>query len=612
MQTALHWHQQGHHAQAREIYRAVLAECPDDPQVNHFLGLLYQQLGDDRAALPLLRKAADLLPREAQAQSVLAVSLLQTGEVDEAITRLRLAIEANPRYAPAHNSLGMALKRRGDPAAAVASYETAAALNPDAAQIHNNLANALAESGQPDRAIASYCRAIELQPAYPDALNNLGLALQAQGRLAEARKPFESALAVQPDFVDARLNLIVTLALLGEAGASKAECTRLLEQDADHALAHNYMGNACNTLGEQEQALEHYRRAVQLDPRLAEAHFQLAMVSKDAEDADAAAVSRLFEDPKTDVNDKVQLGFALGRIFEVRRQWERSFDYYRQANELKARRVAVSISRTQDLFERMKAVFNPDWLPRRSRDEAAGEQAIFVLGMPRSGTSLTEQILATHSRVTGAGELKYLGEVARAMAEATGEPYPEAVRRLADADLSGYAQRYLSNLTARAGEGQRIVDKMPQNFHHVGLIALLLPGARIIHCRRHPMATCFSLFKTLFTTGQDYSYRQSDLGRYYNLYADLMAHWDALLGDRILQLDYEALITDTEHEIRRMLDFCELEFEPACLEFHQTRRAVATASAAQVRRPIYRDAIEQWKNYQPYLEPLRAAIAARE
>lgn len=596
--------------QAKKIYQALLVELPDDPQANHFLGMLYQQLGDHSAALPLLRKAAKRLPQQAQAQgqSVLAVSLLETGEFDQAIAHLRLAIEANPRYVPAHNSLGMALKERGDLTAAIASYETAARLKPGAAQIHNNLGNALAETGRLQRAITSYRHAVKLQPDYPDALNNLGLALQKQGHFTEAGMQFKSALGAQPGFVDAHLNLIVTLALAGDANASKAECARLLGQHPGNALAHNYMGNACNTLGEQSLALEHYRRAVNLDPLLTEAHLQLALISKNAEDVDETAVLKLFEEPKTDVSDKIQLGFTLGRVFEVRKEWEKSFNYYQQANGLKADSVHVSISQTRDTFEQIKSVFNQGLLDQHANATAAGGNVIFVLGMPRSGTSLAEQILASHSQVTGAGELKYLGEVARKMAADFDSQFPTSLQQLATEDVPGYAQSYLSRLAAPGEQGQLIVDKMPQNFHYIGLIALLLPKARIIHCQRNPMATCFSLFKTLFTTGQDFSYKQSDLGQYYGLYADLMSHWNALLGNRILNLDYETLITNTESEIRQMLDFCGLEFEPECLNFYKTRRAVSTASAAQVRKPIYRDSLSQWEHYEPYLKPLQEAL----
>jgi tetratricopeptide (TPR) repeat protein len=574
MRSALRLHQQGRREQAKKIYQALLTQWPDDPQVNHFLGLLHQQLGDHATALPLLRKAANDLPREAQAQSVLAVSLLETGLLDEAIAHLRLALQANPDYAPAHNSLGMALKQRGDLAAAIASYETAARLKPDAVQIHNNLGNALAEAGELERAVASYREAIKRQPGHAEA----------------------------------RLNLVVTLALAGDASASKAECARLLELQPDNALAHNYMGNACNALGEQDQALEHYRRAAELDPTLAEAHFYLAMISNNAEAVDAAAVLEQFENPETDPADKILLGFTLGRIHEVREDWEQSFDFYRQANRLKADSVRVSTGETRALFARIKSVFNPEFMVRHRAPSTAGERMIFVLGMPRSGTSLAEQILASHSQVTGAGELKHLGDVAREMAADSGGAFPDCVQQLAAEDISEYAQSYLSRIAPLAGEGQRIVDKMPQNFHYIGLIALLLPEARIIHCRRDPMATCFSLYKTLFTFGQDYSYDLSNLGRYYRLYADLMAHWEELLPGRILHLDYEALTTDTENEIRRMLDYCNLEFEPECLDFHKTRRAVATASAAQVRKPIYRDSIARWKHYAPYLKPLEAAL----
>ncbi len=608
MQSALRYHQQGQQVQAKKIYQALLLQVPDDPQASHFLGLLYQQLGDHSAALPLLRKAAKLLPQQAQAQSVLAVSLLETGEVDEAITYLHLAIEANPRSVAAHNSLGMALKEHGDLAAAIASYENAARLKPGVAQIHNNLGNALTESGNLQRAVASYRHAVKLQPVYPDALNNLGLALQKQGQFSEAGVHFKSAINQQPAFVDAHLNLVVTLALAGDANASKTECARLLEQQPDNAMGHNYMGNACNTLGEQSLALEHFRHAVELDPKLTEAHLQLALISKNTANIDEEALLRLFEDPGTDVGDRIELGFTLGRVYEARKEWGKSFSYYQQANRLKADSVHVSISETRVNFEQIKSIFNQELLNRHANLAPVGENAIFVLGMPRSGTSLVEQILASHSQVTGAGELKFLGEVARKMAADLEGQFPTSLEQLATEDIPEYSQSYLSLLAASGDKGQQIVDKMPQNFHYIGLVALILPNARIIHCRRHPLATCFSLFKTLFTSGQDYSYNLSDLGQYFGLYEDLMSHWDMLLEDRILHLDYEALVNNTESEIRRLLDFCDLKFEPGCMDFYKTKRAVSTASAAQVREPIYRDSVSQWKHYAPYLHPLEEAL----
>jgi hypothetical protein len=311
-----------------------------------------------------------------------------------------------------------------------------------------------------------------------------------------------------------------------------------------------------------------------------------------------------------DVEDELHLHFALGKALEDRRDYAESFEHYAAGAAIRRRQITYDAEATTRRVATYKEVFNRDLLARADLTSTSSP-AIFVVGLPRSGSTLVEQILASHSTVEGTFELPDIGHLVEEITESCSEqsPYPQLLNRLEAREFRQLAEAYLKRTSLHRKRGTpRFIDKMPNNFFHVGFIHLVLPDARIIDVRRHPLGACFSAFKQHFARGHAFSYELTDLGRYYRDYVDLMAHFDIVLPGRVHRVIYEDLVLSPESQIRKLLEFCDLPFEPSCLQFHETRRPVRTVSSEQVRRPLYRDALEHWRHYEPWLEQLRSAL----
>jgi len=307
--------------------------------------------------------------------------------------------------------------------------------------------------------------------------------------------------------------------------------------------------------------------------------------------------------------DRIDLGFALGRIFEKTGNYEKSFNFILEANTLKRGAYNYSSQTDQALFERVKTTFSLEFFKVRQSFGDQNTTPIFIVGMPRSGTTLTEQILATHPQVFGAGELEILPNlVDRVCAERSAAWPQECVPKLDQNTLTQMGTEYLETLRKFSSDACYITDKLPYNFLHVGLIKIILPRAKVIHCQRNPMDTCFSIFKTEFAGLHEYAYDMAELGRYYKLYLDLMSHWEKVLPGFMYTLQYEEIVSDQKSQTKKLLDFCALPWDDACLNFHKTARRVTTASLSQVRQPLYQNSVGRWKCYERQLEPLRKAI----
>jgi len=471
---------------------------------------------------------------------------LRQGDRDEAARILRKTLRLHPKSAEAHNSLGLVLHTSGQFLEAVACYKTALSLKPDYWMAHNNLGASLHELNRPDQAIPCYQKALTLNPRYADAHGNLGNALQSLGRIDEARRTFEAAIALAP-----------------------RQASRY------HSLS------AC-------------KRFSAGDPYLA------------AMEALAAEADKLPED------DRMQLHFALAKALGDVGEHRRSLGHLLTANALKRRQLTYDEVTTLQRFERIHTVFTPGLMDKslihdRRGLEESSPVPIFVVGMPRSGTTLIEQILASHTKVSGAGELADFRQSADAVMG--GVAYPEAVPSLSAGQLRQIGARYLAGLRRKFPGAEWVVDKMPTNFLFAGLIAQALPNARIIHTRRDPADTCLSCFSLLFKGDLPFTYDLAELGRYYRAYERLMAHWRAVLPPGVmLEMPYEGLIADLEGQARNLVAHCGLEWDPACLSFDKTDRVVLTASSAQVRQPIYRSSIGRWRPYQDMLGPLFEAL----
>jgi tetratricopeptide (TPR) repeat protein len=359
-------------------------------------------------------------------------------------------------------------------------------------------------------------------------------------------------------------------------------------------------------LGRKSEALATLDQAIALEPRLAEAWYTRAnLIRYPADHPDLGAMAALADDPLTPASGRMQLQFALGKAMLDLDQGEEAFRRLGEGARLKRATIEYSPASDARRAELIVSFYTQALLARAPRDETAGERAIFVIGMPRSGTTLIEQILASHPDVHGAGETTYLAAIAE------GRDFLDALAQSEPTALADLGRTYLEQLGRGVSPGLRLVDKMPTNFLHAGAIPLILPGARIIHCRRDPLDTCLSCYSLLFTRGQEYSYELGELGHYYRLYRELMAHWRTVLPPQsLLEVDYEALVREPEGEIRRLVEFCALSWDEACLRFYETPRRVTSASLSQVRSPLYASSIGRAQRFRPWLGPLEAAIGA--
>lgn len=461
----------------------------------------------------------------------------------------------------------------------------------------NDRAIILAGQRRYDEALQAFLEALACRPADPEIHANLGHLLLTTGCVTAALQIYEAALERAPGSARAHFNYAAALRAAHRDEAAIVHYRAAIALRPDYLDARNNLANALASLGRLDEAAALLRSAIALAPGQPRLYGNLVhLVHMTADDPAVAALEALAPEA-LDEADRLQLHFALGKAYADLGRPAEALDQLQRGNALRRQRSGYDETATLALFDRIEAVFTPE-LVRAGRDAGlASPLPIFVVGMPRSGTSLIEQILASHPDVVGAGELRAIADAVAGLA------YPESLPTLVETDgLRGFARDYLARLSGLAPSGQRVVDKMPGNFLNLGLIHLALPGARILHIRRDPIDTCLSCFMTLFAHGHEYSYDLAELGRYWRAYDRLMAHWHRVLPPgTILDVDYAAVVGDFDGEIRRVLAFCGLAWDDACRDFHRTARPVHTASAAQVRRPLYRKPQGLWQAYRGLL-----------
>ncbi len=459
-------------------------------------------------------------------------------------------------------------------------------------------------------------RALELAPDFAAARANYVTVLHKQSKFAAAHEQADRLLTADPDNPNHLALKASVLVRTGGYDEAIEAYRRVLDRFPDQARLWISLGHVLKTMGRGSESVDAYRRAATLEPTLGDAWWSLAnLKTVRLSEADIATMREAL-DAATRAEDRYHLHFAAGKALEDAGLWAESFEHYAQGNRLRRQELPYDANETTRHVERTTALMSAEALTRGGGEGA--DDPIFVVGLPRAGSTLIEQILASHSLVEGTMELPDIGQIAadlsgRGHREADDEPdavgYLPRLLALSPEDRAALGRRYLEGTRIqRKTERPRFVDKMPNNVAHIGLIHLILPNATIIDARRHPMANGFSAFKQHFARGQGFSYSLEEIGRYYRDYLDLTEHYDAVLPGRVHRVIHEDLVADPETQIRALLDQCGLPFEPACLAPHQTRRAVRTASSEQVRRPIGRDGIDQWRHFQPWLGPLEAAL----
>lgn len=624
---------------------AALAEAPDhvDALYMRAVCLRYLERFDAAsAALAALRAAAPDFGRGLQEQGHLHRTL---GDREGAISAYRAAVEANPALHGAWTALAEALNAAGEvgeAAQARAQADFLAALPRELMAASNHL-----HESRLLKAEALARAFLQKHPRHVEGMRILAEIGKRLGVLDDAEFLLESAVAFEPDNIAVRLDYLDALRRRQKHEAALKEAEGLIERDPDSPVfrsryaveklavgdydaaldsfdqvlarlpedagTHAARGHALKTMGRTEEAVASYRRAFAARPGYGEAYYALANLKTYRFTGDEiAAMTDQAARPDLPANDRIHLGFALGKAFEDRGEHEAAFAHYAEANALKRARSGYDAEQMQTEFDAQKRVCTPDLFKAKAGLGHDAPDPIFIVGLPRAGSTLIEQILASHSQVDGTLELPDMLAIAhrlRGRARGAGESrYPAVLEELDAEQLAKLGEQYIGNTRVHRGSAPLFTDKMPNNFRHVGLIKLILPNAKIIDARREPMACCFSGFKQLFAEGQEFTYSLDDVGRYYRGYADLMDHWDAVLPGQVLRVRHEEVVADLEGQVRRMLDFLGLDFEPGCVEFHKTERGVRTASSEQVRQPINTRGLDAWRPFEPWLDPLKAAL----
>jgi len=452
---------------------------------------------------------------------------------------------------------------------------------------------------------------LKASPGYRAARHDYVLALIDLHRHKQAREQIDLLIAAEPDNPSHRMTRAGILVGEGATEAAIAEYGDLVRQQPGNPELHLSLGHALKTQGLREDAERAYREAARQRVNFGDAYWSLANLKTYRFDDQQIAVMREQVDARrVPLVDRYHLCFALGKALEDRREYAESFQYYARGNALKRAECNYRPEILERTVGRQIELCTREFFEQRQGWGCQDAAPIFIVGLPRAGSTLLEQILASHSQVEGTMELADIPRLVSSLdLHASGARYPDVLALPSADKYRDFGEAYIRDTRHyRAGNKAFFIDKMPNNFRHVGLIHLMLPNARIIDARREPMACCFSNFKQLFASGQPFTYSLDDIGRYYRLYVRLMEHWDSVLPGRVLRVQHEDVLDDLEGSVRRMLDHCGLPFEPACIEFHKNERRVHTASSEQVRRPINREGVDQWKNYEPWLGDLRAAL----
>jgi tetratricopeptide (TPR) repeat protein len=643
LRKAVQYHQAGQLQNAEDIYRQIIKNEPENANANHLLGVLALQVGKNDIAVQFIskaiekdssqysyysslgdafhrqgeldgaiesyRRALSINPGSVQAYGNLGNALRDQGKLDEAIESYEKVLSIQPDSAQAHYSLGVALKDQGRLDDAIESYRRALNINPDFAEAHHAIGRAFKHQGQRDDAIESYRRALSVKSDYSQAHNNLGIALDEQGKLDDAIESYRRALSINPNFAQAYGNLGNALKDQGKPDDAIKSYKKALNINPDLAEVHNNLGILLHEHGRRDDAIESYQKALSIRPNFAEAHRHLACVTRHTEHVQTQKMISLYKEPHINDNQRMHLAFGLGKAFEDLGDHEESFKFILEGNRLRRNTFSYNTLEDKELFNDLKNVFGDQLFRRNVGSGCVDNTPIFIIGMLRSGSTLVEQILASHPLVYGAGELDQLAQMTIHSCETlVDNRFPNCVTKLSPENLAMLGAHYVRAVKQYSGSARYITDKTLLNFRFVGMIKLILPNAKIIHCKRDPRDTCLSVFKNYFTDLHKYAHDLSELGQYYKLYQGLMEHWHSILPGYIFDIQYEDIVGNQDAETRRLLEYCELPWDEACLSFYNTVRPVRTVSVEQVRRPIYNSSVGLWRQYEKHLEPLLNAL----
>ncbi|MBT6094313.1 MAG: tetratricopeptide repeat protein, partial [Rhodospirillaceae bacterium] len=598
--------------EAEKLIETALASNDQSAPFHDHMGVIRRNLGDIVEAEAAHRRALALDPKAASAHNNLATTLRQAGRMNEARDAAKRAIAAAPNDPVIAANAGALFMETKAFASAVDAFAVAAAAKPENAAFHEKHGIALLRAGQMEEAASAFRRSLDCAPDHPLARRWLAEVLLMAERADEALAEVRMQLAAHPDDQAARILLGVSSWRAGDVAGAEAAYAEVLADAPETTSALTGLAIIQASRGDTDGAVATYRRVLEIDPDHVDAYGNLAMLDGNGlNNLDAAHLAAMLQRKALHEEQRATVAFALAHYLNRVGEHAAAFDWYRTGNLLRGAHFQAvdrrfDAARHDTLVDARRSIFTKAFLGARQGFGSTSERPVFVVGMPRSGTTLVEQILAAHPDVHGAGELRNMAVVAlRRLPTLTGGdvPYPECAGNVPAAGVAALAEEYLSGLAdvaEKAGDGDaaRIIDKMPFNYLHLGLIHLLLPNARIIHCRRDMRDVGLSCFTTNFADAHPWSADMEDIARYINTYERLMAHWREVLPKGVMtEIAYEDLVVDQEGESRRLVAFIGLDWDETCLAFHQSDRVVMTASRAQVRRPIYAGSIGRWKTF---------------
>lgn len=602
----------GDAAGAKDAAERALAASPRHPEAHFELGLAYAALGKGSRAVKALQRAVDIRPDMANAWRALGDQLTLAGEADAADRAYARHISAEVKD-PQLLQAGAALAEKNVPVAERILRDYLKRHPTDVTAIRM-LAEVAARIGRYADAEALLERCLELAPSFTAARHNLAIVRLRLGKAEETARETEILLKSDPGNPSYRTLRSAALVRIGEFAAAIGIYETLLQEYPRQPKAWMSFGHALKTVGRQDDSIAAYRKSIDLQPSLGEAYWSLAnLKTVRFSEADLAAMRAELARADIDEDDRLHLHFALGKALEDAKKYEESFRHYDAGNSLRQQQMDYAEEDMSRNIARARSLFTSSFVSSRAGQGFASPDPIFVLGMPRAGSTLIEQILSSHSMIEGTMELPDIITLAKRLggrSKRGEEPkYPDVIAALSPDELRSLGAEYIDRTRVQRKTGKPFfIDKMPNNFIHAGFIHLILPNAKIIDARRHPMACCFSNFKQHFARGQGFSYGLERIGRFYKDYVELMKHFDEAMPGAVCRVIYEAVVDDTETEVRRLLDYCGVPFEPACLKFYETDRPVRTASSEQVRQPIFKEGVDQWRNYEAWLGPLKTAL----
>ena len=573
-------HQQREFETAVEHYQQYLGFKPDDAEVHYTLGLVHKELG----------------------------------HTERAIRHYKKSITVTNDNAAVHKALGDAYTKLARLEEAIKPYQNALAVQADDVATIINLANVFHGLHRYTQSIPLYQQALSMRPDDVQVHRHLGASLQRMGQTTKAIECYERALSLRPDYIPARIKLAEVLRELGRAEEALVQLERVVEFKPDETEAHIILARTLRGLGQAELAIEGLKHHLTLKPDCGALYYHISMIRP--EQALIPAIEKLIQHPELPIGDAICCHFALGNIFKSSESFDQAFSHFLKANTLHRKTFVYDAEENSQNVDKLTKVYSNRFFQRKAKFGSTSQLPIFILGMPRSGSTLVEQIISSHGSVYGAGELQAIPEITLTViqqlkyvpsqvlqAQNPRLPYPECMS-LFDKDMAEeYSTRYLQSLELHCPGASRITDKLPGNFLRIGLIKTLFPQARIIHCQRNPLDTCISLFFHYFI-GLKCSFELTELGKYYLSYQRLMSHWENLFPGEIFTVKYEELVMDQERISKQLIDYLGLTWDEKCLDFHTNVRSVMTPSNIQVRQPIFENSMDRWKPYEKHLQPL--------